>query len=170
VLCSCAKSNFFHFFNTILIFWVRKTILNFDKVYLYKKGTDVNYIKQVQLEGSETEKRGWRRRASYLELVLARLEDACGAEEHGDMRVVAARVHLPGDPALVLPLHGLLQPQTRRQGRQVLCRANKRAIQRKRPRRRPRAFERKKLPVLGSQADRLAAGEIGVLAPGFTND
>jgi hypothetical protein len=23
---------------------------------------------------------------------------------------VPARVHLPGDPALVLPLHGLLQP------------------------------------------------------------
>jgi hypothetical protein len=39
------------------------------------------------------------------------------------MRVVPARVHLPGDPALVLPLHGLLQPRTRRQGRQVLCRA-----------------------------------------------
>lgn len=47
---------------------------------------------------------------SYLELVLASLEDAGGAEEHGDMCVVPARVHLPGDPALVLPLHGLLQP------------------------------------------------------------
>ena len=46
--------------------------------------------------------------------MLARLEDAGGAEEHGDMRVVPARVHLPGDPALVLPLHRLLQqPHTR---------------------------------------------------------
>jgi hypothetical protein len=43
--------------------------------------------------------------------VLARLEYPGGAEEHGHMRVVAARVHLPGVPALVLPLHGLLRPK-----------------------------------------------------------
>ena len=48
--------------------------------------------------------------------MLASLEDAGGAEEHGDMRVVPARVHLPGDPALVLPLHGLLQPHTHKHG------------------------------------------------------
>jgi hypothetical protein len=50
--------------------------------------------------------RKWR--VLYLEVVLARLEYPGGAEEHGHMRVVAARVHLPGVPALVLPLHGLL--------------------------------------------------------------
>lgn len=46
----------------------------------------------------------------YLEVALAGLEDAGGAEQHGDVRVVAARVHLPGVLALVLPLHRLLQP------------------------------------------------------------
>lgn len=51
--------------------------------------------------------------------MLAGLEDAGGAEEHGDMRVVPARVHLPGDPALVLPLHRLLQPPHRETRRQV---------------------------------------------------
>ena len=42
-------------------------------------------------------------------MVLAGLEDPGGAEEHGHMRVVPARVHLPGVPALVLPIHGLLE-------------------------------------------------------------
>jgi hypothetical protein len=53
--------------------------------------------------------------AAYLEVVLAGLEDPGGAEEHGHMRVVPARVHLPGVPALVLPLHGLLKQSKARE-------------------------------------------------------
>ena len=52
------------------------------------------------------------REVTYLEVALAGLENAGGAEQHGDVRVVAARVHLPGVLALVLPLHRLLQPTT----------------------------------------------------------
>jgi hypothetical protein len=36
------------------------------------------------------------------------LQQPGGAEQHGDVRVVAARVHLPGDLALVLPFHRFL--------------------------------------------------------------
>jgi len=66
------------------------------------------------------------KKGAYLEVVLAGLEDPGGAEEHGDMGVVAARVHLPGAPALVLPLHGLLMSkhtEKRRKRHQPGCRA-----------------------------------------------
>lgn len=85
--------------------------------------------------------------------MLASLEDAGGAEQHGHMRVVAARVHLPGDPAPVLPLHGLLQPQPH-----TVSIASSSSF-----------LGVEEVPVLGTQADLLPPGEIGVLAPGFTN-
>jgi hypothetical protein len=36
------------------------------------------------------------------------LQQPGGAEQHGDVRIVPARVHLPGHLALVLPFHRFL--------------------------------------------------------------
>lgn len=54
---------------------------------------------------------------SDLEVGLAGFQYPGGAEEHGDVGVVAAGVHPAGDLALVLPLHRLLRAEQRKKGR-----------------------------------------------------